>query len=237
MKPFTLFLICATLYSKGDASLTPFITPCYSSDTDCLRQSAQNALPAIAAGIPSFGMQSLDPMTLERVVARQAGLDMEFRNTVVKGLRNCQVLSVIRYPQRTRLDIKCSVTLVGDYRLDGQLLILPVEGQGRYKIKIRDIVVKIDLDFGERSAYGQRYWTLGSYRHSAHVETRAEFSFQNLFGGNSQLAATIHEFANNNWRDIIQEVSPPIISVIVSNIVQEISKLFDSVPISDLSLD
>lgn len=44
---------------------------------------------------------------------------------------------VSRQSSRTQLEVKCSVTLAGDYRLGGQLLIVPIEGQGRYKMKIR----------------------------------------------------------------------------------------------------
>ncbi|CAG5054610.1 unnamed protein product [Parnassius apollo] len=237
MRESVLLAVFWTLFSCVTCTLTPFITPCYSSDTECLKQSTQRALPVIAAGVTSLGMQSLDPMTLELVSASQSGLEMEFKNTVVKGLRNCEVMHVKRYTQRTRLDLKCSVTLIGDYTLGGYLLIMPIEGHGRYKIKIRDIVVKIDLKFTEREANGQRYWLLDSYRHAADVRTRVQFQFQNLFGGNRLLSDNIHEYANNNWREIFKEMSPPIVSDIVSKISDEIRKLFDAVPISDMSLD
>lgn len=72
----------------------PFITPCYARDSNCLRASTQRAIPVVAAGLPQFGMVPLDPMNLDGIVADQAGLHMEFRNTVVKGLRNCEVLRV-----------------------------------------------------------------------------------------------------------------------------------------------
>ncbi|XP_013147015.1 PREDICTED: uncharacterized protein LOC106109912 [Papilio polytes] len=220
-----------------EASLAPFITPCYARDSNCLRASTQRAIPVVAAGLPQFGMVPLDPMNLDGIVADQAGLHMEFRNTVVKGLRNCEVLRVRRQSSRTQLEVKCSVTLAGDYRLGGQLLIVPIEGQGRYKMKIRDILVKIDFRVGEHYQRGQRYWTVENWQHSAEVLTSAEFRFQNLFGGNTQLSNTVHEFANSNWRDIFQEVSPPIVEVIVSQIVGEVRKLFNAVPVSELSLD
>jgi hypothetical protein len=33
--------------------------------------------------------------------------------------------------------IRCSVNLKGDYKLGGQLLIFPIQGQGKYTIDIR----------------------------------------------------------------------------------------------------
>ncbi|CAK1585759.1 unnamed protein product [Parnassius mnemosyne] len=237
MRASVLLAAFWTLFSSVTCTLTPFITPCNSWDRECLKQSTQRALPVIAAGVTSLGMQPLDPMTLEVVSATQSGLQMEFRNTIVRGLRNCEVINIERYTQSTRLELQCSVTLIGDYKLGGHLLIMPIEGQGRYKINIRDIVVQIDFNFNKREANGQRYWSLDTYRYAGDVRTGVHFQFQNLFGGNKLFADNIHEYANNNWRDIFNEMAPPIVDVIVSKTVNEIRKLFDGVPISDLSLN
>lgn len=50
-----------------------------------------------------------------------------------------------------------------------------------------DILVKMDFRVGEHYQRGQRYWTVENWQHSAEVLTSAEFRFQNLFGGNTQL--------------------------------------------------
>lgn len=42
-----------------------------------------------------------------------------------------------RNTKKTDLELKCSVLLQGDYTLSGKLLILPIEGNGKYRIKIR----------------------------------------------------------------------------------------------------
>lgn len=39
--------------------------------------------------------------------------------------------------------LRCDMSLEGDYVLDGQLLILPVQGKGRYKIDIREYFMSI----------------------------------------------------------------------------------------------
>ncbi|KAH9633810.1 hypothetical protein HF086_005444 [Spodoptera exigua] len=160
-----------------------FITPCKQEDTACLKASAQAALPLLAAGVPEMGISVMDPMHVDQVKTVEAGLAMDFRNTYVKGLKNCKVLKLTRHPHRTDLDLKCSVTMDGDYTLGGKLLIMPIEGSGKYTIKIPD---------------------------------------------------AIHEFANQNWQDIFQEVAPPIVKAIVAKIVAETTKLFDHVPIKDL---
>ncbi|KAJ0183538.1 hypothetical protein K1T71_001514 [Dendrolimus kikuchii] len=145
MRAIIVLFACASIYyNKVSANLAPFITPCHAHDTACLKSSAQKAVPILAAGVPSLGIEKMDPMRLDRVQASQAGLNMDFRNTVVKGLRNCEVLSLKRKTTKTDLEIKCSVILQGDYKLDGKLLILPIEGNGKYKIKIRNRILSLD---------------------------------------------------------------------------------------------
>ncbi|CAH2084389.1 unnamed protein product [Euphydryas editha] len=181
-------------------------------------------------------MSSLDPMLMDRVRAVQTGLKMDFRNTVVKGLRKCEVLDLRRFSRKTELDLKCSVVLIGDYSLGGQLLVLPIEGEGKYKIKIRDIVVKVVLDIDERESGGERYWIVNGFNHSVNVLGGVQFQFQNLFNGNRQMSDPILEFANSNWRQIFNDLAPPIVTAIVSHIVKETTKLFNKTPISALVL-
>ncbi|XP_026319154.1 protein takeout-like [Hyposmocoma kahamanoa] len=221
----------------ANAGLAPYITPCHASDSECLKTSAQKAVPFLAPGIPELGMKSLDPMHIELVRADQAGLKVEFRKTVVKGLRNCVILSMKRHGKKQSIELKCSVVLVGDYTIGGRLLILPVEGEGKYRIKIRDLIVTVKYDVGEKIMDGDVYWTLPKWTHSTELQGGAEFQFQNLFNGNKQLSDAVHQFANQNWKDIFQEVAPPIVREIVTAIVLEVSKFFTKVPLKELALD
>ncbi|KAF9804410.1 hypothetical protein SFRURICE_014330, partial [Spodoptera frugiperda] len=194
------------------------ITPCKQDDAACLKGSAQAAVPLLAAGVPDMGIATMDPMHIDQVKTVQAGLAMDFRNTIVKGLKNC----------------KCSVTMEGDYTLGGKLLIMPIEGSGKYRIKIRGVVVKIQLDIDEKPRDGATYWVVKNWNYSATVEKDVHYKFRNLFNGNKQLSDAIHEFANQNWRDIFQDVAPPIVKVVVGRIVKETTKLFDNVPLEEL---
>nr|BAH97099.1 juvenile hormone binding protein [Bombyx mori] len=231
------FLFACAFVASDATDLAKFITPCRPKDTACLKSSAQKAVPFLAAGIADLGIETMDPMTVGRVNTVQAGLHMDFRDTTVRGLRNCVVLNLRRLYDKTLLDLKCSVTLVGEYTLGGQLLILPIEGTGKYRIRIRDIIMKIILDVEERIVEGDRYWHVSDWKHSAEDVSKVEYQFQNLFNGNRDLAKTIHDFANSNWREIFQEVAPPMVKAIVSKIIHETFKLFDKVPIKDLALE
>ncbi|KAJ8723087.1 hypothetical protein PYW08_002999 [Mythimna loreyi] len=213
-----------------------YIRPCHEKDAECLQASAQAAVPLLAAGVPSMGIAVMDPMHVKQVKTSQAGLDMDFRNTNVTGLRHCKVLDLKRNGHLTNLDLKCSVVMRGDYTLGGKLLIMPIEGSGRYSIKIHDIVVKIQFHVDVVPRDGDTYWVVKSWKFNTDVQKGVHFMFKNLFNGNKQLSDAVHQFANGNWKDIFQEVAPPIVKVIVSKLVEESTKLFDKMPLKKLVL-
>nr|ACF39402.1 takeout-like protein 2 [Epiphyas postvittana] len=232
------FLIGAVVCSVASGQLAPFITPCRQADSACHLSSANRAAPILAAGVPQLGLASLDPMRVGRVASNQAGLDLEMTDTTVKGLGKCVVLNVRRTGKKTSLELKCPTVLVtGDYKLGGKLLILPIEGNGKYKIKIRDIIVKIQYETAEEERGGEKYWRVINWKHTTDVQTNVQYQFQNLFNGNKQAADSIHQFANSNWKEIYHEVAPPVVKAIIGNVVKEIEKLFQKVPINQLSLD
>ncbi|XP_059057506.1 protein takeout-like [Achroia grisella] len=228
------FSVCVCIYGQ---KIAPFITPCRQTDSRCLKTSAQKAVPILAPGYPDFGMDSLDPMHISRIKSNQAGLQMDFKNNVVKGLRKCQILDLARKDKKITIKTKCSAVLLGDYKLDGKLLIMPIEGSGKYKIKINDIMVDFSFEMGERQSAGEMYWVFQDWSYTQQVIGNVHFQFQNLFNGNRELSDSIHEFANSNWRDIFNELSQPIMDAVMKKTVMEIRKLFDKVPLKQLALD
>ncbi|KAI8422089.1 hypothetical protein MSG28_009978 [Choristoneura fumiferana] len=231
-------LVLSVLVCTASGELAPFITPCRASDSACMVASAMSATPVLAAGVPQLGLSPLDPMTVDRVTSNQAGLQLQMTDTTVKGLKNCVVMSMKRSARKTNMELKCpAVLLTGDYKLGGKLLILPIEGNGKYKIKIRDFVVKIQYEMAEEERGGEKFWKVISWKHTSDVLTNVQFQFQNLFNGNQNAADAIHQFANNNWKDIYHEVAPPVVKALIGNVIKEIEKLFQKVPINQLALD
>ncbi|CAG9787545.1 unnamed protein product [Diatraea saccharalis] len=216
MKVIFLLFVVAFVSVSANSALVPFIEPCGENDERCLVRSAQNALPVMSGGVPSLGINPLDPLHVDKVHTDNAGLTMD------------------RSGKHMELTLRGSLVMAGDYTMSGKLLVMAIEGDGKYRIRIRDMVTKVMIEFGERRVGRDSYWTVDSWKHTFNVETGADFRFQNLFNGNKQLSDAIHEFANSNWREIFQEVAPPMVEKTVGMIVQEVTKLFDKVPIREL---
>ncbi|RVE49226.1 hypothetical protein evm_006118 [Chilo suppressalis] len=215
----------------------PFIKPCAKSDSACIQASARAAIPYFITGVPELGISSLDPLKLAVIKGDQEGLRLTFTNTVVTGLRDAAIEDIKQDAGKLTVTARSSVALRGDYTLGGRLLLFPIRGEGKYNIKIQDIVIKSTVDLKSvEGADGKPHWNITKWRHSYRVHTGAQFDFDNLFNGNKFLATPVHEFVNLNWREVMQEVAPPIVRAIVAVVIDNIRALFNMVPIDELQL-
>lgn len=64
---------------------------CSIKDSECLRTQIQKSVETFTAGIPEFGVESLNKMILDSVVIKKDGLIYEIRNIQVDGLQNAVI--------------------------------------------------------------------------------------------------------------------------------------------------
>ncbi|XP_053604553.1 protein takeout-like [Plodia interpunctella] len=220
-----------------ESALAPFIKPCKSGDNVCILSSARAAAPILAEGVPALDIKPIDPMAIPLITGDQGGLKMVFTDTVVTGMKGCVVEAVKHDLSKSRQTVvtRCSVTLKGNYNLDGHLIILPVQGQGKYTITIQDIVIKTytELQTVEGSD-GKPHWHIASWSHRYTTKTGAQFHFDNLFNGNRVLADPVDEFLNSNWQEVMEEVAPPVVKATVQGVIDAVEALYKAVPVEQL---
>ncbi|KAI8422090.1 hypothetical protein MSG28_009980 [Choristoneura fumiferana] len=230
------FCFMAVLLGVRSAS-APFIKPCKAEDAACILASAQAAIPILANGIPELSVPSLDPMVLKLVTTDEAGLHLALKDNIVTGLKDCTADGVKLDLKKGKLVvvIRCSVVLRGTYKLSGQLLVFPVQGEGKNTITIRDIIIKASTEITNvPGADGQTHWHINKWRHTYQVKTSTSFDFDNLFNGNKLLADPVSAFVNSNWREVMEDIAQPIVKSIVERVVMAVDAFFAAVPADQL---
>lgn len=84
-------LLCATLLFVVPVS---FIKRCKYADSKCYKQSADDAIPIFALGIPELGVKSLDPITFKTLDASSSSLKFVVNDVKIKGLKHCKAKKV-----------------------------------------------------------------------------------------------------------------------------------------------
>ncbi|KAJ8716877.1 hypothetical protein PYW07_003504 [Mythimna separata] len=264
--------LCVVLCLAAGAfagTLPSFITPCSRSDPQlnaCIEKVITAAGSKFTEGIPELGIKPLDPVELGTVFVDNPALKLTFTDTVVTGLKGFRVNSYKINPDKGKatLDFTANVTLKAHYDMDGQVLILPIRGNGQSRIKITNLNIVVKYDFVEKDGH----WVVPSYKDHYKMD-RAQFKFTNLFNGNKELAQTterssrsawiksrscsqlyrpeycylevlngetIHQVININWEPVMRDIGPVAFQQIIKACVDESKKLFAAVPLSQLLL-
>ncbi|KAJ0183537.1 hypothetical protein K1T71_001513 [Dendrolimus kikuchii] len=101
----------------------------------------------------------------------------------------------------------------------------------------RDIVIKTLSELAVvPGADGKDHWHITNWKDQYQVKTGAHFSFDNLFNGNKVLADPVDLFVNDNWRDVMKEIAPPVVHAIVSEVVEAVDALYKAVPADELAV-
>ncbi|VVD01865.1 unnamed protein product [Leptidea sinapis] len=56
------------------------VTKCRASDSECMKESAQAILPKFALGLQQFNVETLDPITFDKIVADNPNLKLTLTN-------------------------------------------------------------------------------------------------------------------------------------------------------------
>ncbi|XP_022828230.1 protein takeout-like [Spodoptera litura] len=233
MKVFVCFVL-SYIACVHAGSLPSFIRPCSRSDpnlNECVEKVISVAGAKFTEGIPELGIAPLDPVELGTVVVDNPALKLTFTDTVVTGLKGFRINTYKINPDKGKatLDFTANVTLKAHYDMNGQVLILPIRGNGQSKIKITNLNIVVKYDFEEKDGH----WIVPSYKDHYKMD-RAQFKFTNLFGGNKELAQTTERFTNENWEIIMSEIAPPALKQIIKKCVDQVKKFFAAIPAREL---
>ncbi|PZC76852.1 circadian clock-controlled protein daywake-like [Helicoverpa zea] len=223
-----------------DGYLPPYITPCdFKSDNfiDCIKEQIETALPKFTKGIPEMDVPSIDPVKLKNIEILGSGLNLTFSDAAMHGLSDCKLTDLKLEFTKTEgtftLKFKGNLSLTANYVADGRILILPIKGNGDALVYAQGVEVQIDSKLIIDKDSNGDHLKLATPKYKYTVE-RTTFDLKNLFNGNKQLAETTLQFANENWQQLMDELSPPAIKQIVKTVVKTINKFFSKVTIKQI---
>ncbi|CAK1551890.1 unnamed protein product [Leptosia nina] len=244
MKQLTiLVLLAAIFYVEGEEEFLPsYLKPCDLQKSDfkkCVRQQIENSLPLFSKGIPEIGVPSIDPVDLNDIVIDGNGLKLTFTKAKMHGLSEGSltdfIINIGEKEETFKLGFKGNLSMTAQYNADGKILILPIRGDGDSLIKCRNVEVEINSKLNHVKDAKGEHFKLATPNYKYNIESTT-FDFKNLFNGNKQLAETTLQFANENWRQLMDDLAPPVIKQIVKTIVKAINKFFSKVAITTIVL-
>ncbi|CAH2092114.1 unnamed protein product [Euphydryas editha] len=200
----------------------------------CLREQMVQSIPQFTKGIPKLGVASIDPVDLDDISIDGNGLILKFTNAQMHGLSKTKLtdldVEIGERNEKFNMGIIADFSLTAKYNADGNILILPIKGNGDALINCKNVEVAITSNISHVNGDRGEHFKLivPNYKYKIQSTT---FNLTNLFNGNKQLADTTLQFANQNWEQLMDDLAPPVIKQIVKTIVKYINKFFSKIPI------
>ncbi|VVD01867.1 unnamed protein product [Leptidea sinapis] len=161
------YLIFITTVIAGVHS-APYVNKCKSDDSKCAKEASALLIPMFGDGIPELGIEPVDPLLIKKSDASSPNLKLILTDYTVSGLKNC-IPKKVKYDKsksKILLKLLCTAQLEGTYDMKGQLLILPLEGNGPIHVTLNKAEISIELDLDEIEKDGVKYWNIKDHKFS-----------------------------------------------------------------------
>ncbi|GJQ81234.1 hypothetical protein Trydic_g20453 [Trypoxylus dichotomus] len=210
---FVLLSLCDGLIEA--VKLPSDIGRCKTKDpefNDCLLKNIENAIRKFKDGAPQLGIPVFEPLKItEMVIGEGTGpvnVQQNFRNIELYGLTGSKILKEIGDPEHDKLyseSITPQLQLVGDYDINGRILVLPIRGKGKFNITLTNSELTHNLTMEKYTKKEKIFWKILDYVVTIKPE-KMQYQFDNLFDGDERLGSEINKVINENWESIYNDV-------------------------------
>uniref|UniRef100_A0A1I8PC62 Hemolymph juvenile hormone binding protein n=1 Tax=Stomoxys calcitrans TaxID=35570 RepID=A0A1I8PC62_STOCA len=205
--------------------------------TKCSTRSVQAFLTEIFnERVPEVNavLGKLEPLKLDRLNFKQdnneaATIRATLTDLMVSGLSKIQVtesrVSKKDFGWLTKLFLP-NFKLEGQYKMDGRILLLPLNGEGHMIIDIDSMNITMRTKTRLIEKGGFTFYNVTEIK--VDVDAKKMFTrFDNLFGGsNKEIEDSTNESFNKNWRDFFEALRPLITDTVNKVMFKLISKVF-----------
>ncbi|XP_030751974.1 protein takeout-like [Sitophilus oryzae] len=207
--------------------------------SECAVADANEVLPHLLKGERQMKIPNMIPMNFPEVqIDAGPNLKIALYNLDIYGLDTMIIddfqIDFDKLHVMLAMHAK-QVSLIGTYDIDGQIMVLPIQGKGPCNLTIvnPEFVYQFDYKLVQKNG-GE---------HAEVLESSLDFNIpktyinlENLFNGNKQMGDHVNEFLNENDKEFINEISGAVKGTISAIGQQFFQGIFDSIPYDELFL-
>ncbi|CAB3220999.1 unnamed protein product [Arctia plantaginis] len=183
----------------------------------CLQDALNTYIPQLSTGVPEYGVPPCEPLIVPALSIQQSSgpisVVSSYSDVTVKGPSTMRVKHVEVNSKKHQVIVKLHIPelkMTGHYQLSGQILMLPIEGEGDFSAVYGDIDAKVTIILGRKHRLNNvDALTCKQLDVSFHVGY-ASMHLDNLFGSEGELSNTMNKFLNENWQSLAEELQAPM---------------------------
>lgn len=237
-----IFLVIFLVNFCVSKDFPSYINVCSEKDPKlgvCIRKAINSLRPYLLNGIPELEIPPIDPLFVPKIEITQTGgvqLTATFTNISIYGAGDFRLRSVRVDAESNKMRIKLwypQLSMKANYNIQGQLLMLPVSGQGKCWGNFTDIDGAVSMQLDRVKKNGNEHFKTNFLNIQFNIGG-ATARLDNLFNGDKELGDSINSFINENWRIVTAEIRPTLESTIAKILMEISEKFFDQFPIKIL---
>ncbi|XP_044755979.1 protein takeout-like [Coccinella septempunctata] len=203
----------------------------------CFLLNGNKAIPLLAKGDPEYGIPNLMPLVIPFMsLISTPTLQLNLTNIQVHGLDKMRIIGerVDLVKNVYMVNLKGdNITVVGDYSAEGRILVMPLNGKGRFKLYFKNGRYRSTSFVRVIEKDGDKYFKPEDSRLEARFELMT-FDLDNLFDGNKQLGDQVNAFLNENWESLVKDFGPTVEDAVAKIIKDIFVDLASVVPIKNM---
>ncbi|XP_039278067.1 protein takeout-like [Nilaparvata lugens] len=127
------------------------------------------------------------------------------------------------------------VELIGQYKVDGKIHVLPIAGNGNGSITLINPNATFIVDFNKEKRNGKDYIKIMSHRIKFDC-SRVYFKLDHLFNRDKLLGDNLNQFLDENWREVFNELEDSIATPISEISTVIIKRIVNDIPFDEAFL-
>ncbi|XP_022129500.2 circadian clock-controlled protein daywake-like [Pieris rapae] len=230
-KILVFFAVCAI----GRCAL---FSPCKINDAKCFDAAFADAFPKLLSEDSTLGIGSSDPLHVDLIDGKLSILKYKFFDSTVEGYKRCSIKNVKSNLNSHTLhfELDCpGIVSTGKYELSGRLIVLPVEGEGEYRVTTGKYTIAVDTELKEvQDENSKTYFKIENFKQKAELIEPVVFDFKNLFNGKKDLSDAVHKYANENWKEVTNLVQDPVWISHLKQLIINFNKHLKTAPLEEI---
>lgn len=223
--------------------LPDYIVACKRTSPDfpqCTIDHAKAVLPHIYNGEPKFKVPRLVPFKLEKVVLKPSSrLTLILKDLELYGLDTIEVTKAKFDFDKKRFIFNLygsALYIVGKYNISGQILVLPISGEGSTKLMFDDASFEYTLDYDLIKRTDEKEYMDNLQAKVTFKVSRPHYQLDNLFNGNKELGDNTNQVLNDNAQEVLKDFGEAISEVIKAVATNILTSFLTVVPFDEIFL-
>ncbi|XP_017780958.1 PREDICTED: circadian clock-controlled protein-like [Nicrophorus vespilloides] len=218
----TLLIISFFVATALAADIPSFIKPCNGDPSkllECVRDNIEACKPRLTKGIPKLFIPPMNPFKVSVVAIEQPLYKLDIKNVIIHGFNKFDVkdLQIDHKNYKLKMDIVFpQIVASGVYEINGNLLLLNLNGKGSLHCNATNLGAKFEADFERYERKGKTYMKKKDVNADLYIKD-AWIQLDNLFENNKELTENTNRIINDNILDFFHEIHPTF-EVIFNNV-------------------